>query len=88
VDLAASIAAEQERSVQRYRSQRQLQTRGVLYLEQARNMVKQREEEGGSQLQRAQRREQNLQKQLEDERRRNANLMWTIENGPVADLEA
>lgn len=88
VDLTASTAAERERSIRRCRSQRQLQTGGVLYPEQARNMTKQREEEGGSQLQRAQRREQNLQKELEDERRRNANLVWTIENGPITDIEA
>jgi hypothetical protein len=49
-------------------------------------MTKQREEEGGSQLQRIQRREQMLIKQLDAERARNANLVWSIENGPIEDI--
>ena len=86
-DLTTFTAAEKERRERRTRSQRQLQTGGVLYPEQARNMVKQREEEGGTQLQRALRREQILLKELDNERRRNANMAWSIENGPLADIE-
>ena len=50
-------------------------------------MVKQRDEERGTQLQRALRREQTLLKELDDERRRNANLQWSIENGPLEDTD-
>jgi hypothetical protein len=50
-------------------------------------MIKQREEEGGSQLTRALTRERNLRKELEDERRRNSNLQWSIENGPLEEIE-
>jgi hypothetical protein len=50
-------------------------------------MVKQREEERGTQLERALRREQPLRKELDDERRRSTNLEWTIENGPQEDIE-
>ena len=50
-------------------------------------MVKQRKEEGGTQLQRALRREQILIKELEEERRCSSNLEWTIENGPIEDIE-
>ena len=44
-------------------------------------MVKQRVEEGGTQLQRALWREEELQKELEDERRKLSNLQWSVENG-------
>ena len=37
-------------------------------------MVKQREEEGGTQLERALRREANLRKELQDERQKHSNL--------------
>ena len=50
-------------------------------------MTKQREEEGGTQEMRAQKREQILRKELEDERRRTANLEWTIINGPLKDIK-
>jgi hypothetical protein len=50
-------------------------------------MVKQREEERGTQLERALRWDQTLRKELEDERRRSTNLKWTIENGPQQDIE-
>ena len=46
-----------------------------------------REEEGGIQEMRAQKREQILRKELEDERRRTANLKWTIINGPLEEIE-
>ncbi|ERF72127.1 hypothetical protein EPUS_02918 [Endocarpon pusillum Z07020] len=67
-DLAASTAAEKERRERRIQSQRQLQKGGVLLASQARNMVTQRVEEGGTQLQRALWREEDLRKELEDER--------------------
>ena len=82
-----STAAERERKARRTRPHTQLQTGGVLSAEKARAMVKQRKEEGGSTLRRALARERNLQKELEDERRRTANLQWTIENGPLEDIE-
>ena len=85
--MTTSTAAEKERKERRSRSQRQLQKEGVLYTEQARSMVKQHKEEGGTQLQRALRREQILIKELEEERRRSSNLEWTIENGPIEDIE-
>ncbi|KAF7510549.1 hypothetical protein GJ744_006395 [Endocarpon pusillum] len=44
-------------------------------------MVKQRIEEGGTQLQRALWRVEDLQKEVEDERRKYANLVWSVENG-------
>ena len=40
-----------------------------------------RDEEGGTQLQRAQWREEDLRKELEDERRKYRNLAWSVENG-------
>ncbi|ERF74616.1 hypothetical protein EPUS_00746 [Endocarpon pusillum Z07020] len=86
-DLSEYTAAERERKERRCRGQRQLQNGGVLYAEQARNMTKQREEEGGTQEMRAQKREQILRKELEDERRRTANLEWTIINGPLEEIE-
>ena len=52
-DLAASTAAERERKERRCQSQRRLQAGGVLLASEARNMVTQRTEEGGTQLQRA-----------------------------------
>jgi hypothetical protein len=62
-------------------TQRQLQKGGVLLASQARNMVTQHDEEGGTQLQRALNREQDLHKELEDERRKYANLACSVENG-------
>ena len=50
-------------------------------------MVKQRDEERGTQLQRALRRKQTLLKELDDERRRNVNLQWSIENGSLEDTD-
>ena len=50
-------------------------------------MTKQREEEGGTQEMRTQKREQILRKELEDERRRTTNLEWTIINGPLEEIE-
>ena len=85
--MTTSTTAEKERKERRSRSQRQLQKEGVLYTEQARNMIKQREEEGDTQLERVLRREQILLKELEDEHRRSANLEWTIENDSLEDYE-
>ena len=78
---------ERERKEQRNRGQRQLQTEGVVYTEQAREMTKQRKEEDGTQESRAQTREQMLLKELQDERRRIANLEWTIVNGSLEEIE-
>ena len=50
-------------------------------------MIKQRKEERDTQLQRTLRRKQILLKELDDERRRNVNMTWSIENGPLADIE-
>ena len=72
--LAETTAAERERKERRCQSQRQLQKGGVLYPEEARGMVKQREEEGGTQLERALRREQQLRRELDEERQRRTNL--------------
>ncbi|KAF7510479.1 hypothetical protein GJ744_006325 [Endocarpon pusillum] len=80
-DLAASITAERERKERRCQTQRQLQQGRVLKASQAREMVKQREEEGGTQLQRALWRIEDLRKEVEDERRKYANLVWSVENG-------
>ncbi|KAF7510442.1 hypothetical protein GJ744_006721 [Endocarpon pusillum] len=80
-DLAASTAAESERRERRCQTQRQLQSGGVLKVSQARYMVKQRTEEGGTQLQRALWRIEDLRKEVEDERRKYANLVWSVENG-------
>ena len=63
--LAKNTVAERERSARRCRPHSQLKKGGVLYASQAREMVKQREEEGGSQLQRALRREAQLRVDLE-----------------------
>jgi hypothetical protein len=63
--LAKNTVAERERSARRCRPHSQLKKGGVLYASQAREMVKQREEEGGSQLQRALRREAQLRIELE-----------------------
>lgn len=80
-DLAASTAAERERKERRSQSQRQLQKGGVLLASEARNMITQREEEGGTQLQRALWRIEDLRKEIEDERRKYSNLVWSVENG-------
>ena len=80
-DLEASTTAEKERRERRTQSQRQLQKEGVLLALQARNMVIQHVEEGGTQLQRALWREEDLRKELEDERRKLSNLQWNVENG-------
>ena len=79
--------AERERKERRNRGQRQLQTGGVLYIEQAREMTKQRKEESDTQESRTQTREQMLLKELQDERRRIVNLKWTIVNGPLEEIE-
>jgi hypothetical protein len=57
-------AAARERKERRCQSQRQLQKGGVLYSTEAREMVKQREQEGGTQLDRALAREQKLRTEL------------------------
>ena len=44
-------------------------------------MVTQRTEEGGTQLQRALWRIEDLRKEAEDERRKYSNLVWSVENG-------
>jgi DDE superfamily endonuclease len=72
--LAETSAAERERRERRCQSQRPLQRGGVFYPQEARNMTKQREEEGGTQLERASKREQKLRKELEEERQRRSNL--------------
>jgi hypothetical protein len=59
------MVAERERSARRCRPHSQLKKRGVLYALQARLMVKQREEEGGTQLKRALQREAQLHIKLE-----------------------
>lgn len=71
--LAENTAAEKERRARSCRTKRQLQKGGVLYASQARDMVKQREEEGGTQLERSLRREAQLRLDLEnaEERRKN-----------------
>ena len=80
-------AAERERKERRNRGQRQLQTGGVLYTEQAREMTKQHKEKDDTQESRTQTWEQMLLKELQDERRRIANLKWTIVNGPLEEIE-
>ncbi len=80
-ELAASTAPDRERRERRCHSHRQLQTGGVLYASQAREMIAQRAEEGGTQLQRALRRAEALREEIEDERRKYSNLLWEVENG-------
>jgi hypothetical protein len=46
--LAENTTAKRERKARSYQSRRQLQKGGVLYASQIRDIVKQREEEGGS----------------------------------------
>jgi hypothetical protein len=43
-------------------------------------MVRQRDKEGSTQLQRALNREQDLRKELENKRRKYANLVWSVNN--------
>ena len=80
-DLTAFIATERERKEHRCQSQHHLQAEGVLLASEARNMVTQRTEEGGTQLQRALWRIEDLRKEVEDERRKYSNLVWSVENG-------
>jgi hypothetical protein len=85
--LAACTAAERERKERRSQTQRQLQKGGVLYPAEARSMVKQREEEGGSQLERTLRREANLRKELHKERQKRSNLAERYVNIMAEALE-
>ncbi len=77
--LAENTAAERERHTRRCQPQRQLQKGGVIYAAQAREMVKQRNEEGGTQLERALDREWRLRLDLEEseERRQKDHDEWT-----------
>jgi hypothetical protein len=50
-------------------------------------MVKRRDEGGGTQLERALWRIEDLRKEVEDERRKYANLVWSVENGYEGDEE-
>jgi hypothetical protein len=71
--LAENTAAERERKARSGRSRRQLQRGGFLYASQAREMTKQREKEGGTQLQRSLRREAQLRFDLEEAERKRKN---------------
>jgi hypothetical protein len=64
--LAENTAAERERKAQKARPKSQLQSGGTIYAHKARDMVKQREKEGGSQLKRALAREARLEIALEE----------------------
>jgi hypothetical protein len=64
--LAENTAAERERKARKARPKSQLQPGGTIYAHKARDMVKQRVEEGGSQLKRALAREARLEIALEE----------------------
>jgi DDE superfamily endonuclease len=87
LQLAETTAAEKERKERRCQSQRQLQRGGVLYPAEAREMVKQREEEGGTQLERALRREAKLRTALHEERQKRSNLVQRYTNIIAGDAE-
>jgi len=64
--LAENTAAERERKARKAQPRRQLQSGGTIYAYKAREMVRQRDEEGGTQLQRALAREGQLTMELEE----------------------
>jgi len=64
--LAENTAAERERKARKAQPKRQLQTGGTIYAHKARDMVRQRDMEGGTQLQRALTRESLLEIELEE----------------------
>jgi DDE superfamily endonuclease len=64
--LAENTAAERERKARKSRPKRQLQNGGTIYACKAREMTKQRDEEGGTQLERALTREYRLKEDLEE----------------------
>ena len=64
--LAENTAAERERKARKAQPRRQLQTGGAIYAYKARDMVRQRDIEGGTQLQRAVAREGVLTMELEE----------------------
>jgi hypothetical protein len=64
--LAENTAAERERKARKARPKSRLQTGGTLYAREARDMVQQRAEDGGTQLQRALGREAKLKIALEE----------------------
>lgn len=64
--LAENTAAERERKTRKARPKTQLQSGGIIYARKAREMVKQRAEDGGTQLQRALDREAQLELALEE----------------------
>jgi hypothetical protein len=63
-ELSKNTAAEKERKARRLQTGRQLQKGGVLYAAEARELKRQRDEEGGTQLDRTLRREAQLKKDL------------------------
>jgi hypothetical protein len=64
--LAENTAAEKERKARKARPKRQLQDGGTIYAYKAREMTRQRDEEGGTQLDRALTREWRLEMELEE----------------------
>jgi DDE superfamily endonuclease/Tc5 transposase DNA-binding domain len=64
--LAENTAAEKERKARKSRPKRQLQDGGTIYAYKAREMTRQRDEEGGTQLDRALTREWRLEMELEE----------------------
>jgi hypothetical protein len=64
--LVENTAAEKERKARKSRPKRQLQDGGTIYAYKAREMIKQRDEEGGTQLDRALTREWRLEMKLEE----------------------
>jgi len=64
--LAENTTAERERKARKAQPKRQLQSGGTIYAYKAREMVRQRDAEGGSQLQRALTRESILEMELEE----------------------
>jgi DDE superfamily endonuclease len=64
--LAENTAVEKERQARKSRPMRQLQSGGTIYAYKAREMVKQRDEDGGTQLERALDREVRLNMELEE----------------------
>jgi hypothetical protein len=64
--LAENTAAERERKARKTRPKNRLQSGGTIYAHKVRDMVKQRVEEGGTQLKRALAREARLEIALEE----------------------
>jgi hypothetical protein len=82
--LAENTAAKRERKARKAQPKRQLQLGGTIYAYKARKMVRQRDEEGGTQLQRALAREGQLTMELEEmaelrENERKAYNQWRRE---------